>query len=215
MAYDVAALSESRLQQVHGLSLVASSRAAPPSADPVVQPVADELAIESATYSPRGPSISTFAILDDDEPLTVPSAAGMEFAGGEQQQVPPQYAAFPQSGAPQVAADPAAAEEALPPADWFVCDSIDARTRYFVIQGSITLDHWRINLTIDPAEFEDSSTGVKVHRGVYLAALEMYDTFVPLVKEHLAKQKDAKVAFTGHSLGGSLATVLMLLLVYR
>ena len=219
-AYDVTALSASRLQQLHGLNLVASSRTTASSADSAAgtasrQPVAAEMELEPATYSPRGPSISTFTMLDEDELLTVPGPEEMEFAAGEQQQVPAQNGSFPQSAAPGVAADPAAEEGALPPADWFVCDSPDARTRYFVIQGSITLDHWRINLTIDPAEFEDGSTGVKVHRGVYLAALEMYDIFVPLVQEHLAKHKDAKVAFTGHSLGGSLATVLMLLLVYR
>jgi enterochelin esterase-like enzyme len=44
----------------------------------------------------------------------------------------------------------------------------------------------------------------------------MYDSIVPLVREHLAcAGPGAKVAFTGHSLGGSLATVLTLLMVYR
>lgn len=58
----------------------------------------------------------------------------------------------------------------LHPTDWFVCDEAapaeaDIPTRYFVIQGSITLDHWRINLTIDPCEFEGGALGhVKVHR---------------------------------------------------
>lgn len=107
-----------------------------------------------------------------------------------------------------------------PPADWFVCDgpatSESGAVRYFVIQGSISLDHWRINLTIDPCEYEGGALdGVKVHRGVYEAALQMYDSFVPFVREHLAKHPDGKVAFTGHSLGGSLATLLMLLLVHR
>uniref|UniRef100_A0A383V8M5 Fungal lipase-type domain-containing protein n=1 Tax=Tetradesmus obliquus TaxID=3088 RepID=A0A383V8M5_TETOB len=109
-----------------------------------------------------------------------------------------------------------------PPSDWFVCDgpgadgSNAAPIRYFVIQGSITLDHWRINLTIDPCEFEGGALGgVKVHRGVYEAALEMLDVFVPYVTEHLAQHPDGMIAFTGHSLGGSLATLLMLLLVHR
>jgi hypothetical protein len=108
-----------------------------------------------------------------------------------------------------------------PPSDWFICDGpgsdgSSAPVRYFVIQGSITLDHWRINLTIDPCEFEGGALGgVKVHRGVYEAALEMLDMFVPYVREHLAQHPDGKIAFTGHSLGGSLATLLMLLLVHR
>lgn len=50
---------------------------------------------------------------------------------------------------------------------------------------------------------------------MYEAALNMLDTFIPLVQEHLAEHPDGKVAFTGHSLGGSLATLLMLLLVHR
>ncbi len=37
-----------------------------------------------------------------------------------------------------------------------------SRTRYFIIQGSDTLDHWKVNLTFDPVVFEDPSLGVKV-----------------------------------------------------
>ena len=36
------------------------------------------------------------------------------------------------------------------------------RTRYFIIQGSDTLDHWKVNLTFDPVVFEEPSLGVKV-----------------------------------------------------
>lgn len=55
-----------------------------------------------------------------------------------------------------------------------------------------------------------------IHRGVYDAAVSMYDSFLPLVQEHLAcAGPGAQVAFTGHSLGGSLATVLTLLMVHR
>ncbi len=38
---------------------------------------------------------------------------------------------------------------------------------------------------------------------------------MPLVRQHLATSSLASVTFTGHSLGGSLATVLMLLMVIR
>ncbi|KAF6250895.1 hypothetical protein COO60DRAFT_715656 [Scenedesmus sp. NREL 46B-D3] len=125
------------------------------------------------------------------------------------------------SAANKSSSDSAEVKADAPPSDWFVCDGpttdgSSAPMRYFVIQGSITLDHWRINLTIDPSEFEGGAFGgVKVHRGVYEAALEMLDVFVPYVREHLAKHPDGKIAFTGHSLGGSLATLLMLLLVHR
>lgn len=123
-------------------------------------------------------------------------------------------------GASAAAAGAAGAVVAAP-ADWFCCDgplsSADATpTRFFAIQGSITLEHWRINLTIDPCEFEAGALGpIKVHRGMYEAALSMYDTFLPLVQQHLAQHPDGKIAMTGHSLGGSLATLLMLLMVHR
>ena len=107
------------------------------------------------------------------------------------------------------------------PSDWFCCDgpmseSDATPTRFFAIQGSITLDHWRINLTIDPCEFEGGALGpIRVHRGMYEAALSMYDTVLPLVQQHLAAHPQGKIALTGHSLGGSLATLLMLLMVHR
>ncbi|KAF8057126.1 PLIP1 [Scenedesmus sp. PABB004] len=133
---------------------------------------------------------------------------------------PAGWAAAPAPGAPDAAPAAPEASQAPPPADWFVADGpADAEggaVRYVVIQGSISLEHWRINLTIDPCEFEGGALGgVKVHRGVYEAALRMLPTFVPLVREHLAAHPGGRIAFTGHSLGGSLATLLMLLLVHR
>jgi hypothetical protein len=76
---------------------------------------------------------------------------------------------------PLPAAGPRGAAAPAPshPADWFVCDAPAdeatgaAPTRFIVIQGSITVDHWRINLTFDPVPFENESTGVKVHRCVH------------------------------------------------
>lgn len=126
--------------------------------------------------------------------------------------------------APLDAVAAAAAEVADAPADpsdWFCCDgplspSDATPTRFFAIQGSITLDHWRINLAIDPVEFEAGALGpIRVHRGMYEAALSMYDTLLPLVQQHLAAHPSGKIALTGHSLGGSLATLLMLLMVHR
>ena len=48
------------------------------------------------------------------------------------------------------------------PTEWYVADDPASRTRYFIIQGSDTLDHWKVNLTFDPVVFEDPSLGVKV-----------------------------------------------------
>lgn len=63
--------------------------------------------------------------------------------------------------------------------------------------------------------FEDAALGVSVHRGVYEAALALYPRFEPIVLEHLAASPFARVSFTGHSLGGSIATVLAIIMVHR
>jgi len=56
---------------------------------------------------------------------------------------------------------------------------------------------------------------VQVHRGVYETAQVLYTRFLPLVQEHIAATPFAKVVFTGHSLGGSLGTLLMLMFLRR
>ncbi len=73
------------------------------------------------------------------------------------------------SNAPVAAPPPGAAAAAtstaspyLCPSEWFVVDDPATDTRYFVIQGSDTLDHWKLNLTFDPVVFEDPALGVKV-----------------------------------------------------
>jgi ankyrin repeat protein len=102
------------------------------------------------------------------------------------------------------------------PCEWFVGDDERAATRYFVVQGSDSVASWRSNLAFDPVTFEDPELGAKVHRGVYEAACALYDTLTPLVNAHVARHgRKARLVFTGHSLGGSLATLLMLMLRYR
>lgn len=101
------------------------------------------------------------------------------------------------------------------PTEWFVADDDVNHVRYIVIQGSDNIDHWRLNLTFDPVIFEDPALGVKAHRGVYQAAKQLYHRFLPLVEDHLSKYPDATIAFTGHSLGGSLGTMLMMMLLHR
>ena len=50
---------------------------------------------------------------------------------------------------------------------------------------------------------------------MYEAALELYADMLPVVRQHLASSPTAKVCLTGHSLGGALASLLMLMLVWR
>lgn len=55
-----------------------------------------------------------------------------------------------------------------------------------------------------------------VHRGIYEAAKGMYQQFLPEILDHLNKHGDrAKFQFTGHSLGGSLALLVDLMLLAK
>ncbi|TKY44929.1 Lipase protein [Spatholobus suberectus] len=101
------------------------------------------------------------------------------------------------------------------PCEWFVCDDDHSATRFFVIQGSETLASWKANLPFEPTKFE--GLDVLVHRGIYKAAAEgMYQQMLPEVHAHL-KSRGSRAAFrfTGHSLGGSLALLVNLMLLIR
>ncbi|KAL3815122.1 hypothetical protein ACJIZ3_016390 [Penstemon smallii] len=100
------------------------------------------------------------------------------------------------------------------PCEWFVCDDSSIYTLYFVIQGSDSLASWQANLFFEPTKFE--GTDVLVHRGIYEAAKGIYDQFMPDIQQHMNKFGDrAKLQFTGHSLGGSLALLVNLMLLTR
>ena len=101
------------------------------------------------------------------------------------------------------------------PTHWYVADDAKHHVRYFIIQGSDNMDHWRLNLSFDPVPFESPELGVKVHRGVYEAACKLYDVFLPLVKDYIQTYPHATITLTGHSLGGSLASMLMLMFLHR
>ncbi|GLC38539.1 hypothetical protein PLESTB_001737200 [Pleodorina starrii] len=118
---------------------------------------------------------------------------------------------FPVAGGPPVVV----ACSKAPPSAWLACDDKQRKVRYFAIQGSTSLEHWQINLQFEPVVFEDPKYGVRIHRGVYEAAKILYDDLLPLVKQHLETSPHATVSFAGHSLGGSLGTVLMLLFIIR
>ncbi|PIN13889.1 hypothetical protein CDL12_13494 [Handroanthus impetiginosus] len=100
------------------------------------------------------------------------------------------------------------------PCEWFVCDDSSVYTRCFVIQGSDSLASWQANLFFEPTKFE--VTNVLVHRGIYEAAKGIYNQFMPEIKQHLNRYGNrAKLQFTGHSLGGSLALLVHLMLLTR
>ncbi|KAK7269625.1 hypothetical protein RIF29_22358 [Crotalaria pallida] len=100
------------------------------------------------------------------------------------------------------------------PCEWFVCDDDQSGTRFFVIQGSETMASWQANLLFEPIQFE--GLDVIVHRGIYEAAKGMYQQMLPEVCAHLkARGSHATFRFTGHSLGGSLALLVNLMLLIR
>ncbi|KAK7344391.1 hypothetical protein VNO77_13934 [Canavalia gladiata] len=100
------------------------------------------------------------------------------------------------------------------PCEWFVCDDDQSSTRYFVIQGSETLASWQANLLFEPIKFE--GLDVLVHRGIYEAAKGIYQQMLPEVQAHLkSRGSRATFRFTGHSLGGSLALLVNLMLLIR
>jgi hypothetical protein len=82
------------------------------------------------------------------------------------------------------------------PSEWFVCDSDATNTRYFVIQGSDSFEHWKTNLMFEPVVFEGPEMGIKVHRGAYEAATALYERFLPLVQEAVHRDPTARVCFT-------------------
>ncbi|WVY97265.1 hypothetical protein V8G54_029416 [Vigna mungo] len=100
------------------------------------------------------------------------------------------------------------------PCEWFVCDDDQSGARFFVIQGSETMASWQANLLFEPIKFE--GLDVLVHRGIYEAAKGMYEQMLPEVHAHLkSRGSRATFRFTGHSLGGSLALLVNLMLLIR
>nr|GEX34074.1 lipase, class 3 [Tanacetum cinerariifolium] len=100
------------------------------------------------------------------------------------------------------------------PCEWYICDDEEKGTRYFVIQGSESLASWQANLLFEPIEFE--GLDVIVHRGIYEAAKGIYKQMLPEILAHIERYGDrAKLRFTGHSLGGSLALLVNLMLLIR
>ncbi|RDX64568.1 hypothetical protein CR513_56859, partial [Mucuna pruriens] len=100
------------------------------------------------------------------------------------------------------------------PCEWFVCDDDKTSTRFFVIQGSESFASWQANLLFEPVKFE--GLDVHVHRGIYEAAKGTYEQMLPEVRAHLNSHGSrATFRFTGHSLGGSLALLVNLMLLIR
>ncbi|KAF7818154.1 phospholipase A1 PLIP2, chloroplastic-like [Senna tora] len=100
------------------------------------------------------------------------------------------------------------------PCQWYICDDDQTGTRFFIIQGSESLASWQANILFEPIQFEGFD--VLVHRGIYEAAKGIYQHMLPEIHAHIESQGTcATFRFTGHSLGGSLALLVNLMLLIR
>jgi len=107
-------------------------------------------------------------------------------------------------------------ENATLPVNFCVAAHDDSATLWVVVEGSTNFASWQANLTFQPVTFEDDSLNVTVHRGAYTAAKTMYGRIERAAKEHVAKHgARAKIRITGHSIGGSIAMILGLMLLVR
>ena len=115
---------------------------------------------------------------------------------------------------------PAETSKRLPskrlPVAYAVAADDEKGTLWISIEGSTSLASWQTNLTFQPVSFEDPALDVRVHRGAYEAARDIYDAVEGVVRAHVdVHGKNARVHITGHSIGGSLAMVLALMLILR
>lgn len=104
---------------------------------------------------------------------------------------------------------------------WFACDC-ELRgqlTRVFTIRGSWRASDWSFNLDFEPIVFEpefwDSRHPALAHRGFYRAAQALAEDHQLRAALADALAAGQPVVFAGHSLGGSAAELLALILVLR
>ncbi|PPD91308.1 hypothetical protein GOBAR_DD11752 [Gossypium barbadense] len=101
------------------------------------------------------------------------------------------------------------------PFEWIICDDPIRHTRIFVIQGPDSLTSWWRVLFFHPTKFE-GKLDVFVHKGMYEAAKVIYEKVIPHVVDFLQTHGEhARFQFTGHSLGGSIAVLVSLMLLIR
>lgn len=102
---------------------------------------------------------------------------------------------------------------------WLATDCLvqGERTRIIAIRGSAELSDWVLNLDFEPVPFEPQlqsrTNPVLAHRGFYRAARALLQDAALKKAVAEAVAQGQKVAFTGHSLGGSAAMLLAVLTV--
>lgn len=84
----------------------------------------------------------------------------------------------------------------------------DTRELLLSVRGSKEISDVLTNLTVEAEPF----LGGLAHRGVIESARRLHRILAPILDAHLAAQKVERVTLVGHSLGGAVATALLLLL---
>jgi hypothetical protein len=84
------------------------------------------------------------------------------------------------------------------------------RLQWIGVRGSSNFRNWMLNLRYMQRSFEKNFAShrldIDLHTGFYLAAEDIYQTILPYLKP------DCATRLTGHSLGGAIATILMMFL---
>ncbi|KAH1046090.1 hypothetical protein J1N35_036874 [Gossypium stocksii] len=101
------------------------------------------------------------------------------------------------------------------PFEWIICDDPISHSRIFVIQGPDSLISWWRVLFFHPTKVE-GKLDVFVHKVMYEAAKVIHEKVIPHVVDFLqTRGEHARFQFTGHSLGGSIAVLVRLMLLIR
>ena len=106
--------------------------------------------------------------------------------------------------------------------DWVVCDCLLAGepVRAVVVKGSTGIDDWQINLDFQMVPFEAARAPSRghpslVHHGFYRAARALFaDADLQAAAAGAAAER-RRLVFIGHSLGGTAALLLALVMVVR
>lgn len=110
-----------------------------------------------------------------------------------------------------------------PASQWLVVDSPDEGVRHLVIAAPAALEaafggtaeQQRLAARQRLVTFETYSLGAKVNRALYEEAVALYNRFMPLVLDHLEENPRGRVCLSGAGLGGSLASLLTLMMAHR
>lgn len=102
-----------------------------------------------------------------------------------------------------------------PESAWMVADDHAQGIRHIVVHAPESLARQSRLPSTDLTTFETYSLGTKINKHLYTEASALYNRFMPLVLDFLQENPTGKVALSGEGLGGSLATILVLMLVHR